>query len=413
MGTSNIVVGEIVETLARLTHAGTLLIVNALLAALSSAIFTTLHLSLRKTRHIRGLALWAASHALIAVGFSALVLPAFGITFFGLALLGNLLIDLGTAFGLVAVLVYFEHPLRFGRVLFVAAIIGAVEVLYVLDRGEDLGIMVVAGGSLKGLLTVATGIAFWRCRDDAQRLAARVAAAFHFLWAAALFLRVSWWEIHPLASGSHDPTSAFGLLSRLLLTWVITPCILWMLSRQFDAELIQLAKEDPLTGIANRRVMWELGERVAADTSQPARRFAVLIVDVDHFKRINDRWGHPGGDEALKTIATLLHRLTRAPNLLARVGGEEFMVLMVDTNEQAVQDFAEELRGAVQAFSIAMGSEHLLRCTVSIGHHLFHGGDSWNNAVTLADQALYEAKRRGRNQAVASAVLHDGPEAAR
>ncbi|WP_448097806.1 diguanylate cyclase [Luteibacter yeojuensis] len=399
------------ETLARLTHAGTLLIVNALLAALSSAIFTALHLSLRKTRHIRGLALWAASHALIATGFSALVLPAFGITFFGLALLGNLLIDLGTAFGLVAVLVYFEHPLRVGRVLFVAAIIGAVEVLYVLNRGEDLGLMVVAGGSLKGLLTVATAIAFWRCRDEAQRLAARVAATFHFLWAAALFLRVSWWELHPLASGSHDPTSAFGLLSRLLLTWVITPCILWMLSRQFDAELIQLAKEDPLTGIANRRVMWELGERVAADTSQPARRFAVLIVDVDHFKRINDRWGHPGGDEALKTIAALLHRLTQAPNLLARVGGEEFMVLMVDTNEQAVQDFAEELRSAVQAFSVTVGSEHALRCTVSIGHHLFHGGDSWNNAVTMADQALYEAKRRGRNRAVASAALHDGPEA--
>lgn len=411
MGTSSNRGGDIVETLARLMHAGTLLIVNALLAALSSAIFTALHLSLRKTRPIRGLALWAVSHALIATGFTVLVLPAFGVAFFGLGLLGNLLIDLGTAFGLAAVLVYFEHPLRFAGVLFVATIVGAVEVLYVLNHGEDLRLMVVAGGSLKALLTVATGIAFWRCRDEAQRLAARVAAAFHFLWATALFIRVSWWEVHPLTSGSHDPTSAFGLLSRLLLTWVITPCILWMLSRQFDAELVQLAKEDPLTGIANRRVMWELGERVAADTSQPTRRFAVLIADVDHFKRINDRWGHPGGDEALKAIAALLHRHTHAPNLLARIGGEEFMVLMVDTNEQAVQEFAEELRAAVQAFSITVGSEQALRCTVSIGHHFFHGGDSWNNAVTMADQALYEAKRRGRNQAVASTILHDGPEA--
>ena len=396
------------ESLASLAHAGTLLIVNALLAALSSIIFTALHLSLKKTRQIRGLLLWAASHALIAVGFSALVLPGFGIDFPGLGLFGNMLIDVGTAFGLAAVLVYFKQTFRIGFVLAVASSIAVIEVTYVLSHGEDLRFMVVVGGSLKMVLTIATATAFWRCRDVAQRQAARVAAAFHGLWAATLFMRVSWWEFHPLTSGAHDPTSAFGLLARLLLTWVITPCILWMLSRQFDAELVQLAKEDPLTGIANRRVIWELGERISVEASQSGRRYAVLIIDVDHFKRINDRWGHPGGDQALIAIAKLLCRHTHAPNLLARVGGEEFMVLMVDVDALKVQAFAEELRAAVQAHTITVVPAHDLACTVSIGYHLFGVGDGWTDAVTMADRALYAAKREGRNRAVSSAGLYDG-----
>lgn len=393
------------ESLARLTHAGTLLIVNALLAALSSAIFTALHLSLRRTRQIRGLLLWASSNALIAVGFFVLILPAFGIGFPGLGLLGNMLIDAGTAFGLAAVLVYFGQTFRIGLVLAAVSGIAAVEVAYVIGHGEDLRFMVVAGGSLKVVLTIATAIAFWRCRDVAQRQAARVAAAFHGLWATALVIRVSWWELHPLMSGAYDPTSAFGLLARLVLTWVITPCILWMLSRQFDAELVQLAKEDPLTGVPNRRVIWELGERISVERSPLERRIAVLIVDVDHFKRINDRWGHPGGDRALIAIAELLHRHTRAPNLLARVGGEEFMVLMIDTDELEVQAFAEELRAAVAGASISVVPEHNLACTVSIGYHLLGMGDGWTDAVTMADRALYAAKRDGRNRAVSSASL--------
>jgi diguanylate cyclase (GGDEF)-like protein len=396
-----------VESLAGLVHAGTLLIVNALLAALSSVIFTALHLSLRKTRQIRGLLLWAGSHALIAVGFSSLVLPAFGIAFPALGLFGNLLIDGGTALGLAAALVYFKQPFRLGFVLAVALSVAVIETMYVLSHGEDLRFMVVVGGSLKAVLTIATAIALWRCRDVAQRQAARVAAAFHGLWAAALLTRVLWWEFHPLMSGAHDPTSAFGLLTRLLLTWVITPCILWMLSRQFDAELVQLAKEDPLTGIANRRVIWDLGERVSVEASQSARGIAVLIIDVDHFKRINDRWGHPGGDQALIAIAKLLHRHTCAPNLLARVGGEEFMVLMVDIDALNVQAFAEELRAAVQAHTIPIEPGHDLACTISIGYHVFGVDDGWTDAVTMADRALYAAKRGGRNRVVSSGGLVD------
>ena len=395
------------ESFASLAHAGTLLIVNALLAALSSVIFTAFHFSLRKTRQIRGLLLWAASHALIAVGFSALVLPAFGVDFPGLGLFGNLLIDGGTASGLAAVLVYFKQTFRIGPVLAVASSIAVLEIIYVVGHGEDLRFMVVVGGSLKVVLTIATAIALWRCRDVAQRQAARVAAAFHELWAAALITRVLWWEFHPHTSGAHDPTSAFGLLTRLLLTWVITPCILWMLSRQFDAELVRLAKEDPLTGIANRRVIWELGERISVEASQWVGRLAVLIIDVDHFKRINDRWGHPGGDLALIAIAKLLHRHTRAPNLLARVGGEEFMVLMVDIDALKVHAFAEELRAAVQAHTIVVEPAHQLACTVSIGYHVFGVDDGWTDAVTMADRALYAAKREGRNRVVSSAGLDD------
>lgn|GEM_PF-839178 len=396
------------EWIARLAHAGTLLIVNALLAGLSSAIFLALYATQRNVRRLRGVLLWCLSYAAFAVGFGVLTLPAFRIDFPYLTLVGNLVIDIGAVLGLLAVTAYLELPRRRLWILLPVAVLAALEVGIVVAGGENYRLMVILGNGLTGLLVIATGAALWQCVDEPRRPVARMAAAFHFLWAFTLLVRMGWWLVHPAADVSRESTATFGLLSRLVLTWVITPSFLWMLTRQLDAELIRHAHQDPLTGVPNRRVIWEQGERLAANTHHPHAPMAVLMIDVDHFKAINDRWGHDGGDHVLVAIAAVLDRHVRDRDLLARVGGEEFMVLIQHGDEAAVRAMAERLRVAVEGQSIHVRSDERLHCTVSIGYCVSASGQAnWREVVIAADQALYAAKRNGRNR-----VEGAGPPAA-
>jgi diguanylate cyclase (GGDEF)-like protein len=210
---------------------------------------------------------------------------------------------------------------------------------------------------------------------------------------------MAWWHFHPTTAISDDPTTAYGLISRLILTWVITPSLLWMLTRQLDAELIRFANQDPLTRIANRRVMWERGERLAAESHGQSKTMAVLIIDVDHFKAINDTWGHDAGDQVLVAIAAALATHVRGQDLLARIGGEEFMVLIDPGDESTAKDIAERLRLSVESRSITLPSGDTLTCAVSIGYSVSARGlATWREMVIAADQALYAAKHGGRNQ---------------
>jgi len=387
------------EWIARLTHAGTLLIVNALLAALSSALFFVLYAAHPRIKRLFGVLLWGISYAAFAAGFGVLFLPAFRLDFPGLGLVGNLSIDVGAVLALLAVNTYLELSNRKLWVLLPVAMIAILEVCAVLHEGENLRIMVILGGALTGMVTIVTGVAFWQCEDEPQRPIARLAAAFHFLWAAMLLTRVFWWIVHPMAGENQDPTSTFGLLSRMILTWVITPSVLWMLTRRLDAELIRYASLDPLTGVANRRVIWEQGERRAAQLSQRNAAMAVLMIDVDHFKSINDRWGHDGGDQILIAIADTLRRNIREKDMLGRVGGEEFMVLLQYGDESAVRETAERLRYAVENEAIFLPSGDPWHCTVSIGYCTSTRSEAkWKEVVVAADRALYAAKREGRNR---------------
>lgn len=391
------------EWIARLAHAGTLLIVNGLLAAVSALVFFAIHATVRRTRQVRGLPLLGLSYAVYAAGFGVLLVPPTPGDHITLA--GNLILDLATLLTLVAVNAYLRRPLLHWPLLGAVAIIGAVEIHYVLRAGGDHRVMVVLGCALRGLLTIATGLALWRHADATTRSAARFTAAFHFLWAFMLLSRIAWWSLNLDADRHYDPTSTFGLLSRMVLTSVITSGFLWMLTRQLHAELIRHASQDALTGVANRRIMWDAGESGMQRARARQAPIAVLMIDVDHFKTINDRLGHAVGDQVLVAIAATLACHIRAPELLARVGGEEFMVLVPKGDEAAVRDLAERLRRAVERQDIAAAAAAPVRCTVSIGYCMSAQAQAeWQRLVVIADQALYAAKRGGRNRVTGTVV---------
>lgn len=161
------------------------------------------------------------------------------------------------------------------------------------------------------------------------------------------------------------------------------------------AEAQKLAMTDPLTGIPNRRATLDwLGSLVSA-SEEIEEPLAVLMFDVDHFKRINDCFGHQIGDEVLKHVATLARGQLRAEDLVGRVGGEEFVCILSGLTEPETRGLAERLCRAIAEGSEADG---LPRTTISIGLALFRKGDTSEALLARADSALYEAKDGGRNQ---------------
>ncbi|MBL7090132.1 GGDEF domain-containing protein [Acidovorax sp.] len=163
-----------------------------------------------------------------------------------------------------------------------------------------------------------------------------------------------------------------------------------------------LAALDPLTGVANRRSLIAALDRDVARAQRMREPMALMMVDIDHFKDVNDQYGHPAGDRVLCSVVNVLRHRVRAQDLVGRYGGEEFMVLLPDTGLVGAEQLARELCKAVEESRCPVESVPGpgIAVTVSIG--VFGGrldsGDSWDMLIAAADRALYQAKNNGRNR---------------
>ena len=168
------------------------------------------------------------------------------------------------------------------------------------------------------------------------------------------------------------------------------------------AELRRLASSDPLTGVPNRRHFEERSAQIIAAREATGRSVAVLMLDVDHFKKINDTHGHPIGDEVLKVVARRCREALRDRDLFARFGGEEFIALLAAPTADEVPATAERLRNAISGAPVNVGGLRI-DVTVSVGGAMgeaLPGCDATllEQLVARADEALYEAKADGRNR---------------
>lgn len=166
-------------------------------------------------------------------------------------------------------------------------------------------------------------------------------------------------------------------------------------------KLEQLSQTDQLTGLKNRRY---LGQKIEEEFNRCARynhAISVLMIDVDHFKSVNDRYGHSAGDQCLKTIAShLLTGVRLPPDMAARLGGEEFCLLLPETSSAGALVVAERIRAAIHG-SVISSDNTIFSVSVSIGVFTQAGGDyQWEEALRKADEALYQAKNQGRNRVV-------------
>jgi two-component system, cell cycle response regulator len=170
---------------------------------------------------------------------------------------------------------------------------------------------------------------------------------------------------------------------------------------QTQTALRELAIKDGLTGVYNRR---EFNRRLAAELERSQRyqhSFALVMMDIDFFKKLNDTYGHQAGDEALRIVAALLQQEVRPTDQVARYGGEEFVIILPETSSDDAVVLADRLRQAITAQAVPVAPEQSIHITASIGLAAFPADAQTDDKLTAAaDKALYTAKRLGRNQVI-------------
>ena len=175
-------------------------------------------------------------------------------------------------------------------------------------------------------------------------------------------------------------------------------------------ELREQANSDTLTGLPNRRFFDQVANKELSLMKRQKEYFAVLMLDIDHFKSVNDTHGHAAGDEVLVQVAHTLSKTIREEDMVARTGGEEFVVASPYTNRLAAIVLAERLRKAVEALEIQFEG-NLIPVTISIGIALQpQDGDNIEEIMAAADERLYTAKQNGRNRFCASDKKHEDRE---
>ena len=157
---------------------------------------------------------------------------------------------------------------------------------------------------------------------------------------------------------------------------------------------------DPMTGLNNRRFLEEYVETLVASVHRKHSHAAILMLDLDYFKMVNDTYGHDAGDAVLKALSNVLKQSVRASDLVIRYGGEEFLIILLDSQGDAAIQVAENIRVAVEGLKVQVAGI-VLQKTISIGISDFPtDSDTFWQAVKFADVALYQAKEKGRNRVI-------------
>jgi len=161
-------------------------------------------------------------------------------------------------------------------------------------------------------------------------------------------------------------------------------------------ELQRISMRDPLTGLYNRRYAFEVGPALVAEKKRLGTEAHLIMLDIDHFKQVNDRLGHPEGDIVLKECSAIFSLMLRSDlDVLARIGGEEFIIIMPDSNSETAYNVANRIRDIVRSHSF---SGVPWQITVSLGVVAFKENESFDSALERVDLCLYHSKRSGRNR---------------
>lgn len=188
------------------------------------------------------------------------------------------------------------------------------------------------------------------------------------------------------------------MLSFQFFMIIVGVSILFASSLRLQKTLMEQASIDSLTKIYNRRALEEAGEKEISRTMRQGVWISAIVVDIDFFKPLNDKYGHQAGDVVLKWFASILKNNIRDHDVLARYGGEEFVVLLPDTDLPSALVVAEKLRSEIARANVMFGKTEHLKLTASFGvSSMFGESANWFTLIRSADAALYEAKNSGRN----------------
>lgn len=313
----------------------------------------------------------------------------------------NALIGLGHGLVLVGVQRYLGYRVWLWPVVAVVAALFLAMFLFP-DLRESLRGRVIFQSGFYVAVGLYGGCLLWRARRPGMRRFHRAAAAVILAFAAFLGLRFVYALISPALTTSfvQDPFQVGIFLGSMIYGYVLTMALVLVLFRERQVELADLAEHDPLTGLYNRLSLDSIGQSERERALDRGAPFSLVLLDLDHFKDINDRFGHQAGDRALERAAELIEGVIRDSDFAFRFGGEEFMVLLPGARSAEAEQVAERLRAQISECRIEIRGER-----VALGASLGviecnPEQTSWDDCVALADRALYEAKRGGRNRVV-------------
>ncbi len=373
----------------------TLLTVNLSVAAIMALAMIGLYLS---NRHELCLAHWAlAGTSFFANSLLSLVHTLTPLPYWLGPPLGNLLLVSAYLFFFSGIRHYLKLPVRLSQLLGILLVVYSLNMTAFAREGIEVRVL------LNFPLLIAFNLLTLRSVLQARLTQMRGAVILFFVVMAANMLQLSLrfvvfllQYVGVIQSGHYQELHSFGSLAVLLfMLCAMTSCML-LLVRQKTLQLQQQVETDPLTDWLNRQ---SLQARLQAEWHRSVRLqqpLSLIIFDIDHFKQINDRFGHQCGDQVLKQVSQLAAAELRGYDLQFRIGGEEFLVCLPQVSRQQLQCISERIRSAI-ASAVFAGPQQV---TVSIGYASSDVAplQHWNQLYEMADQALYQAKAQGRNR---------------
>jgi len=203
--------------------------------------------------------------------------------------------------------------------------------------------------------------------------------------------------VRQLNASLHEGPVLAGILKRL--NEHVSHAV-WVLGNIANEMLNEEKGRDPLTRLYNRRYLDTIMRYEATYNLKNGTRFGLLMIDIDFFKQINDRYGHDNGDRVLAQLAEILTQQVRAGDFVFRLGGEEFLVILSDVDQAVTKKIGEKIREFIEQYEFQIHDQCVLTLTVSIGVAIYDGHPDYNRTIKLSDAALYQAKENGRNRLV-------------
>ncbi len=379
-------------------HSPTLIVLAAILAAL---VTTVLYAVWFFNKNIPGLRLWTFSFLSASVFCTSLLVRDQFPEVVSVALTQS-------SIALAAYFCFLGSRLYMGRTLpSHAYAVAAVAVLvglsvYFTIELPHMGARFALSGLVSGVYFVLTAVTLARggFRNVPARYLFSGLVGFHGIF---VLLRPLLFRLATVDSVGVPDARLIDLLSQYVVLESTIALVMMafgtvmLTNEHITTELRHLAEVDPLTSVFNRRAFLTLLEKAISQAERTRQSLPVLVLDLDHFKKINDTWGHSGGDDVLRQFVVLANRCLRKEDVMGRLGGEEFAIFLPNADGPGVQAVAERLRTLVQAQPVQSGPLSIA-LTVSIGVALCVRGDSADAVLKRADTAMYLAKQKGRNR---------------
>lgn len=379
-------------------HSPTLLIVAAILAALVTGVLSAVWLF---NRRIPGLRLWAQA-LFCATVFCINLLLRDHVPLPLSVVLAQSSIALTAYLCLLGAREYMgKAPLGHGIAALALALLLATALFFTLVK-PNVQVRIVLTGLVPGVIFIAA--AHTLARGGFRKVPAR------YLFAATVGVHGAFLLVRPLlfrlvapAEGAQPEAGIVAALSQFVvlestLAVVLVAFGALMLTNEFITnELRHLAEVDPLTNVFNRRAFLTLLDKAISNAQRTQTTLPVLVMDLDHFKKVNDSWGHRAGDDVLRHFVMLAQRCLRKEDVMGRLGGEEFAIFLPNAGAGGAIAVAERLRAMVEAHPVVT-EQRSIALTVSVGVTLCAGSESAGTALQRADEAMYLAKERGRNR---------------